>query len=395
VPVSRIYFDHAATTPVDPRVRDAMLPYLEASFGNPDSRSHAYGWEAEEAVAQARERVAALLGAQPDEVVFTSGATEANNFALRGLLRGLGARSGHLVISAIEHSALLAPARSLAREGFELTEVPPDTEGRIDPAAVAGALRPDTRLVSIILANNETGVRQDLASIGEACAARGVFLHTDATQAAGKVPIDVRALGVHLLSCSAHKMHGPKGAGALYARRRTPRVPLAPLIEGGGQERGLRSGTLNVPGIVGFGAACAIAAREMEADAVRVAALRERLETGLLATAPGCWVNGARAPRLPGIANLTFPGLSADALLLGLRNVACSAGSACASARLEPSHVLLAQGLAPEEARSSLRFSLGRTNTAAEVETVIEEVGRTVRDLRAAGGSGMPDAASR
>lgn len=370
----RIYFDNAATTPVDPRVRDAMLPYLGSSCGNPDSRSHPFGWEAEEAVTIARERIAGLLCARPEEVVFTASATEAINLALFGVLRRAGARGGHLLTTAIEHSALLEPARRLRREGFEVTELPPDDQGCVDAARVESALREETLLVSVQHANNEIGVRQDLAAIGAVCARRGLLLHTDATQSFGKVPIDVGACGIHLLSCSAHKIHGPKGVGALYVRQRAPRVSLEPLLYGGGQERGLRPGTLNVPGIVGFGEAARIAQEEMEADASRIEALRLRLERGVVERVPGCRVNGVGAPRLPGIVSLTFPGLSAESLLLGLRGVACSAGSACASARLEPSHVLLALGLPPEEARSSLRFSLGRFNTVAEVDLVIEEL---------------------
>jgi cysteine desulfurase len=368
----RIYFDNAASTEVDPRVREAMLPYLGGTCGNPDSRSHPFGWEAEEAVAVAREQVAALIGAGPDEILFTSGATESNNLALFGILRGVA--TGHLLTTAIEHSALLEPARQYLREGGSVTELAPDAAGRIDPAALRAALRPDTRLVSVQHANNEIGVIQQLAAIGGVCAERGVLLHTDATQSVGKIPIDVRAAGVQLLSCSAHKFHGPKGVGALYVRRRSPRVALRPLLFGGGQERGLRSGTLNVPGIVGMGAAARIAGEEMTADAARVGSLRDRLERGILASAPACFINGVEAERLPGIGNLTFPGISAESLILGLRGVACSAGSACASGRVDPSHVLLALGLAPDRARSSLRFSLGRFNTAEEVDRVIQVV---------------------
>lgn len=384
-----VYFDHAATTPVDPRVRAAMERAWTEAFGNPDSQGHPYGWEAAEMVAMAREQVAALLGARPDEIVFTSGATESNNLALRGLARGRDPSTVHLVISAIEHEALLAPARALRQEGCRVTEVGPEADGRIDPAAIAAALTPGTLLVSVMQANNETGVLQPVESIGAICAARGIVFHTDATQAFGKAgPIDAAAAGIALLSCSAHKIHGPKGVGALYVRRRGVRAVLRPLLEGGGQERGLRSGTLNVPGIVGFGAACALYGAEWEEEAGRVRLLRERLEQEIVRGVSGARIHGAGAPRLPGIANLGFPGdLTADRLQPEIRGVALSAGSACASGRAEPSHVLRAMGMSPAEANAALRFSLGRFSTAAEVDRVIEETIQAAARLRSRPGA--------
>ncbi len=387
-----VYFDNAATTAVDPRVREAMEPALGGACGNPDSQGHAYGWEAEEMVAVARESVARLIGARADEIVFTGSATEANNLALRGMVRGRSPSGVHLVVSQVEHMALLGPARALRDEGSLLTEVPPDADGRIDAARIEAALRPETLLVSVMQANNEIGVVQDLAAIGAICERRGIFFHTDATQAFGKIPIDVETMGIHLLSCSAHKIHGPKGVGALYVRRRSPRVPLRPLVEGGGQERGLRSGTLNVPGIVGLGAACGICAAEMEDEGARVGALRQRLEGGILAGIPGARIHGSAARRLPGITSLGFPpGLTAEAMQPELRGVALSAGSACASGRREPSHVLLAMGRSAEEARRALRYSLGRFNTVAEVDAVIEETIRVASRLRSRPAAGRDD----
>lgn len=373
MPARRIYMDNAATTPLDPRVLEAMLPYFRESYGNPSSRTHPFGWEAEEAVEQAREEAAALIGAQASEITFTSGATESNNLALKGTLSSW-LPGGHLVTTAMEHSAILDPAAGLERRGLRVTRLRPDRDGRIDPAQVAAAISEETRLVSIMLANNETGILQDLEAIGRVCAERGVFLHTDATQAAGKVGLRVRDLGVHLLSFSAHKMYGPKGAGALYVRRKTNRLRLTPQIEGGGQERGLRSGTLNVPALVGFGTACALASAGMASDAARVGRLRDHLESAILERVPEARRNGAAQPRVPGISSLSFAPISGEVLLLALSGVALSAGSACASGSLEPSHVLLSFGLPEAVARNSLRFSLGRFNTAEEVESVIQDV---------------------
>jgi cysteine desulfurase len=378
-----IYFDYAATTPLDPRVLAVMLPYLGDAFGNPDSRSHAFGWEAEEAVTIARERVAALLGATPDEIVFTSGATESLNLALKGLLRASGRRDAHLVTTTIEHAAGREAARAMAGEGFGVTAIRPGAGGHVDPAAVEAAIRPETVLVSVIHGNNEIGTLCDLEAIGSVCARHGVCLHTDATQSCGKVPLNLARAGVHLLSCSSHKICGPKGAGALYVKRQNPRLRLQPLVEGGGQERGLRSGTLNVPAIVGFGEACRIASAEMPEEAVRVARLRDRLETELQGGLDGITVQGTE-PRLPGISNLGFNGVTSEGILLGLRRVALSAGSACASGSLEPSPVLLSLGLEPEQARRAVRFSIGRFSTLEEVDTVVRELRNLIPRLRAA-----------
>jgi cysteine desulfurase len=384
-----IYLDYAATTPLDPRVRDAMLPYFGDAFGNPDSRTHAFGWEAEEAVAVARERVAALLGAVPEEIVFTSGATESVNLALKGLLRGCGRTDAHLVTTTIEHAAGREAARALAREGYGVTPVSPEADGHVDPAAVEAAIRPETVLVSVIHGNNEIGTLSDLAMLGAVCARHGTFLHADATQALGKVPLDPRDAGVHLLSGSSHKICGPKGVGVLFVRGRSPGLSLRPLVDGGGQERGVRSGTLNVPAIVGFGEACRIAAEVMPEESARVADLRQRLEAALRGALAGVTVYG-KDPRLPGISNLGIEGVTAEAVLLGLRGVALSAGSACASGSLAASPVLLALGLEPSQARRAVRVSLGRFTTAAEVDSVIQALVELVPRLRAAVEPGRP-----
>jgi len=377
-----IYLDNAATTRLDPRALEAMLPYLTERFGNPASRTHAFGWEAEEAVEAARRQVAALISADPHDLIFVSGATEANHLALRGVLNGYRTRGRHCVTSAIEHSSVLETADALRSEGFEITSLGVDSEGRVDLAQLEAALRDDTVLVSILHGNNEVGTLQDLAAIGALCRARRVVFHTDATQSFGRVPIDVDAMKIDLLSASAHKIHGPKGCGALFVRRRSPRVALVPDHRGGGQERGLRSGTLNVPAIVGFGAAAALMTPGGD-ETCRIASLRDRLETGVLREVPDARVNGGNAPRLPGISNLTFPGIEGEALLLELRGLAVSTGSACASASLEPSHVLLALGRPESEARSSVRFSLGRFTREDEIDRAIEEVRSAVIRLRA------------
>lgn len=377
-----IYMDNAATTRLDPRVLEAMIPYFTERYGNAASRVHRYGWEAEEAAEIARSQIASAIGADPREIVITSGATESDNLALKGVMAAYRAKGRHLVTTAIEHPAVLDSAKSLAAEGCEVTILPVDSEGRVDPDAVANALRSDTVLVSIIHGNNETGVLQDLPTIAAICRDRGVLMHTDATQTLGKLPLDVNQLGCDLLSMSAHKIHGPKGVGALYIRRRNPRVRLIPEIDGGGHERGLRSGTLNVPGLVGFGAACALTIERREEDPP-IEAMRDRLETVLLERLDGVVRNTPARGRTPHILNLSFRELEGEALLLGMRKVALSSGSACASASLEPSHVLLALGRSAAEARAALRFSLGRFNTADEVEIVIEEVCQVVEELRA------------
>lgn len=377
-----IYLDHHATTPCDPAVVEAMLPWLTRDFGNAASRAHTFGWSADAAVERARRQVAALIGASPKEIVFTSGATEANNLALKGVAETYAARGRHLVTCTTEHKAVLDPCDWLVTRGFEVTRLGVGADGLLDLADLEAALRPDTLLVSVMAANNEIGTLAPLERIGALCRARGVFLHTDAAQAAGKVPLDVHAQRLDLVSFTAHKLYGPKGIGALYVRRRDPQVRLAAQMHGGGHERGLRSGTLPVHQIVGFGEACALAATHLEADATRLSTLRDRL-WAQLREVPGARLNGAAAPRLPGNLNVSFDGVEAEALLIALRPVvALSSGAACASATLEPSHVLRALGLDEERAHGSLRFGLGRGTTDDDVERVATAVVRAVEAVR-------------
>ena len=377
-----IYLDHHATTPCDPAVVEAMLPWLTRDFGNAASRAHAFGWSADAAVERARRQVAALIGASPKEIVFTSGATEANNLALKGVAETYAARGRHLVTCTTEHKAVLDPCDWLVTRGFEVTRLGVGADGLLDLADLEAALRPDTLLVSVMAANNEIGTLAPLERIGALCRARGVFFHTDAAQAAGKVPLDVHAQRLDLVSFTAHKLYGPKGIGALYVRRRDPQVRLAAQMHGGGHERGLRSGTLPVHQIVGFGEACALAATHLEADATRLSTLRDRL-WAQLREVPGARLNGAVAPRLPGNLNVSFDGVEAEALLIALRPVvALSSGAACASATLEPSHVLRALGLDEERAHGSLRFGLGRGTTDDDVERVATAVVRAVEAVR-------------
>jgi cysteine desulfurase len=377
-----IYMDHNATTPVDPRVLEAMLPTLTEQFGNPASAAHPWGWAASRLVERARELVASGVGGRAEEVVFTSGATEANNLAIKGVAHALRARGRHLVTVATEHHAVLDPHRALEREGFEVTVLPVDGVGRVDPGAVVAALRSDTTLVSVMLANNETGVLQPLAEIGRTCRERGVLLLTDATQAVGKIRVDVAELDVDLLSMSAHKLYGPKGVGALWVRRWRPRLHLEPLLDGGGHEGGLRSGTLNVPGIVGFGKAMEIAGELLEGESRREWALVERLRDGILDRLGGVVVNTPPSDRLPNTLSLSFSGVDSGALIAGVKAIAVSSGSACSSARPEPSHVLRALGREPGLAAASLRFSIGRSTTAEDVGTAVDEVARVVGELR-------------
>jgi cysteine desulfurase len=373
-----VYLDHHATTPVDPRVLDAMLPYFTERFGNPHSAQHAYGWAAEQAVGQARAQVAALIGALPEEIVFTSGATEANNLAIRGTAARAGDRR-HIVTCATEHPCVLETCRALRRDGFAVTELPVREDGLLDLERLAGALRPDTGLVSIMSANHEIGVIQPIAAIAKICHARGALLHTDAAQAAGRIPLDVAAFGVDLMSLSAHKLYGPKGIGALFVRRG---LRIAPLFAGGGQERGLRPGTLPTPLCVGFGKACALAQQEMPAEAARVRALRDRMHEGLRQALPDLRLNGASESRLPNNLNLCLPEVDAEDLLAGLPEVALSTGAACASATQEPSPVLRALGLSDEEIQGSVRIGLGRTTTVAEIEFALDRLVTAVRRLR-------------
>lgn len=375
-----IYMDHHATTPVDPRVVSAMSVAFGELFGNPASRQHAYGWEAEKATERARDQVAALMGADGKEIVFTSGATESNNLALKGVADFHQSRGKHIVTVPTEHKAILDPCKRLVNRGFEVSLLPVDASGLVDPDDLAQALRDDTILVSVMAANNEIGVLQPIAELGALCRERGVLFHTDAAQALGKIPLDVDSMNVDLLSASGHKLYGPKGIGALYVRRK-PRVRLSPIIDGGGHERGMRSGTLNVPGILGFGAACEIAGEVMTEEAARLTALRNRLLDGIRPLG-GVHVNGTLERRLPGNLNVSFEGVDGDALLRAIKGVAVSSGSACTSATLEPSHVLRAIGLDEELAHASIRFGLGRSNTEAEVDRVIQMVVDGVARLR-------------
>jgi cysteine desulfurase len=370
---ARIYLDHHATTPVDPAVLQEMLPYFSERYGNPSSRQHSFGEEADRAVQQAREAVAELIAATPPDIVFTSGATESNNLAIRGIARAAG--RGHLVVTEIEHAAVLEPCRSLERDGFAVTRVPVAASGIVGVEAIAAALRPETILVSVMAANNEVGTLQPIAEIGGLCRERGILFHSDAVQAAGRVPVDVDAWGVDLMSLSAHKMYGPKGVGALYVRKaRKPRVRLQPQMEGGGQEKGLRSGTLNVPGIVGLGAASRVAAAALRnGEAKRIGALRDRLLEGLRSRIEGIEVNGALAPRLPGNLHVSISRAEAETLILSLGGrIAISSGAACAEAGGKGSHVLRALGLADDRIYTALRFGIGRFNTASEIDAVVE-----------------------
>lgn len=380
-----VYLDHHATTPVDPAVVGAMLPYLTEKFGNPSSRQHLFGQEAHAAVEEARAQVARLIGAETGDIVFTSGATESDNLAVRGGARAAGARGRHLVTTAIEHPAVLEPARSLEREGFDVTVVGVGPEGVVSPGEIARALRPDTVLVSVMAANNEIGTVQEVAEIGRLCREREILFHTDAVQAIGRVPVSVEAWGADLVSVSAHKMYGPKGVGALYVRRaRRPRIRLQAQAEGGGQEKGLRSGTLNVAGIVGFGEAARLAVEALEAgEPERIAALRDRLLAGLRARLDGVEVNGSMAHRLPGNLHVSISRAEAETLILSLGGrIAISSGAACAEAGGKGSHVLRALGLPDERIYTALRFGLGRFNDAAAIDEAIEALAGAVDAAR-------------
>ncbi|MDW8393156.1 MAG: IscS subfamily cysteine desulfurase [Chitinophagales bacterium] len=377
-----IYLDNSATTPVDPRVLEAMLPYFKEKFGNASSRSHSFGWIAEEAVDYAREQVARLIQADPKEIIFTSGATESNNLALKGVFEMYQSKGNHIITVVTEHKCVLEAARHLERQGAEITYLPVNSKGEIDLSQLEDAIRPTTVLISVMYANNEIGVIHPIREISAIAERHGVLLHTDATQAAGKVPIDVKKEGIHLLSMSAHKMYGPKGVGCLYVRRRNPRVKVTAQMDGGGHERGMRSGTLNVPGIVGFGAACEICGREMKQEAERLSYLRNKLENALLQIEEVA-LNGSTENRLPHLTNLSFKWVEGEGLMMAFnKDIAVSSGSACTSASLEPSYVLKALGLGDELAHSSIRFSLGRFNTEEEIDYTIERVTDAVQRLR-------------
>ena len=378
-----VYLDHNATTPVDPRVLEAMLPYLRDQFGNAASRSHRFGWNAEEAVSLARAQVAQVLGADPKEIVFTSGATESDNTAIIGAARMYADQGRHILTCETEHKAVIDPCQYLERNGYRVTFLKPDATGRVSAAQVAEALRDDTILVSLMYANNEIGTVHPVAEIGALCKEKGVLFHTDATQAFGKLPIDVERMGIDLLSLSAHKIYGPKGVGALYVRRKKPRVRIEPIIHGGGHERGMRSGTLNVPGIVGLGTAARIAQDEMQTEGERLTRLRDRLWTGLSSRLSDIDLNGNPEHRLPNTLNVSFRYVEGESLMMGFDDIAVSSGSACTSASLEPSYVLKALGVGDDLAHSSIRFSLGRFNTEEDIDYTIERVVAAVNHLRA------------
>ncbi|HEY9854126.1 MAG TPA: IscS subfamily cysteine desulfurase [Stenomitos sp.] len=384
-----IYLDNHATTPVDPRVLEAMLPYFTEHFGNPASRNHAFGWAAEEAVEKARVQIARLIGARDErgepsgkEIIYTSGATESINLALKGVAELYHEKGKHLITTAIEHKATLDTCAHLERHGFEVTYLPVDRFGLVDVEAFKAALRPDTILASVIHGNNEIGTLQDVSALGELCRANGTLFHVDAAQTVGKVPLDVNAMKIDLLSISGHKIYGPKGVGALYVRRKNPRVRLAPLIHGGGHERGMRSGTLNVTGIVGLGKACAIAEAELDAEIKRLTDLRDRLYRQITEALDEVYLNGHPTCRLPGNLNMSFAFVEGESLMMGMKGIAVSSGSACTSASLEPSYVLRALGIGDDLAHTSIRFGIGRFNTEAEIDETARVVIEQVRRLR-------------
>ncbi len=377
-----IYLDYQATTPVDKRVLDAMLPYFTDAFGNAASRSHAFGWKAEEAVDLSREQIASLINATAKEVVFTSGSTEAINLAMKGVGDMYGAKGKHMITSLAEHKAVLDTAKHLEKEGFEVTYLKPDATGKVTAEQVAEAIREDTILVSLMWANNEVGTINPIREIGAVCRERGVLFFTDATQAVGKIPVDVEADNIDMLCLSGHKVYGPKGVGCLYVRRRKPRVRLVAQMDGGGHERGMRSGTLNVPGIVGLGAACAVAEQDLEKDIAHANALRERFESKIFAALDYVEINGDENARLPGCSNLSFAYVEGESLIMGFKDLAVSSGSACTSASLEPSHVLQCMGVGDELAHSSIRFGFGRLTTEEDIDFAANQVIEAVKKLR-------------
>jgi len=377
-----IYMDNNATTRTDPRVVAAMLPYFTEMYGNAASRNHAFGWKAEEAVEQAREQIASLIGAGAKEIIFTSGATESNNLAIKGVASMYKKKGNHIITAITEHKAVIDPCKRLERDGYHVTFLPVDKYGQVSAEQIGAALTDKTILVSIMAANNEIGSLQPIKAIGKLCKQKGVLFHTDAVQAVGKVPVDVEEMGIDLLSMSAHKIYGPKGVGALYVRRKDPRVRLDPLIDGGGHERGMRSGTLAVTNIVGMGMAAELCRKELDAEAKRLIGLRERLKAGIESQLSDVYLNGHPTERLPGNLNLSFAFVEGEAMMMGIKDVAVSSGSACTSASLEPSYVLKALGVGDELAHSSIRFGLGRFNTQEEVDFVIDDVVRAVNHLR-------------
>lgn len=377
-----VYFDNHATTPVDPRVLGAMLPYFTERFGNAASRNHSFGWSAEEAVENGRAQIAKLIGATPKEIIFTSGATESNNLAIKGAAEMYREKGNHIITQATEHKAVLDTCKRLEKYGYQVTYLPVEKDGRINLDDLRRAITDKTILISIMYANNEIGVIQPIAEIGKIAKEKGVFFHVDGVQAAGKIPVDVNKDNIDLLSISAHKMYGPKGVGALYVRRRNPRVQLSAIIDGGGHERGMRSGTLNVPGIVGFGMACEIAQKEMPEESVRLRGLRDRLKDKLFAKLDELFINGSMEHRLPHNLNVSFAYVEGESLLMGINDVAVSSGSACTSATLEPSYVLKALGVGEDLAHTSIRFGLGRFNSEEEVDYVADRLVQVVTRLR-------------
>ncbi|MGH7780042.1 MAG: IscS subfamily cysteine desulfurase [Candidatus Binataceae bacterium] len=378
-----IYMDNHATTPCDRRVLDAMLPYFTEKFGNAASRNHSFGWEAEEGVDKARNQIATLIGAKSKEIIFTSGATESDNLAIKGVLEFYKDKGNHIISCVTEHKAVLDSCRALERLGkATVTYLPVDKYGMVDPDAVRRAITDKTVLVSIMYANNEIGTIHPVREIGKIAKEKGIVFHCDAVQAVGKIPVDVEKDGIDLLAMSGHKIYGPKGVGALYVRSKGPRVRLTPIIDGGGHERGMRSGTLNVTGIVGFGAACEIAGKEMSEEAARMIELRNRLQAGIFERLDEVYVNGHPTERLPGNLNVSFAYVEGESLLMGISDIAVSSGSACTSATLEPSYVIRALGINEELAHSSIRFGLGRFNTADEVDYVSDRVSKEVKRLR-------------
>ena len=377
-----IYMDNQATTALDPRVLEAMLPYFTEKFGNAASRNHEFGWKAEEAVENARAQIARLIRATPREIVFTSGATESDNLAIKGVAESYRAKGNHIITQATEHKAVLDSCKRLEKYGYEVTVLPVAHDGLIDLNELRRAITPKTILLSVMYANNEIGVIQPIAEVGKIAKEHKILFHVDAVQAVGKIPVDVQRDSIDLLSISAHKLYGPKGIGALYVRRKDPRVEISPTIDGGGHERGMRSGTLNVPGIVGLGKACELCQKEMPEEGPRLARLRDKLKDAITASLDGTGVNGSMTHRLPNNLNLSFSGVEGDALLMGINDVAVSSGSACTSAMIEPSYVLRALGVSDELSHSSIRFGLGRFNTEEEVLYVADRVIETVKRLR-------------
>jgi cysteine desulfurase len=377
-----IYMDNHATSPMDPRVLEAMLPYFSQKFGNAASRNHSFGWEAEQAVENAREQIAKLIGASAREIIFTSGATESNNLAIKGIAEMYKERGNHIITQVTEHKAVLDTCKRLEKYGYRVTYLPVKADGLIDLDDLKRAIDDKTILVTIMAANNEIGVVQPIAEIGKICHEKGIIFHTDGVQAVGKIPVDVQAMNIDVLSLTAHKIYGPKGVGALYVRRRNPRVQISAQIDGGGHERGMRSGTLNVAGIVGLGKACEIAGEEMAAESARLQTMRDHLRQRLESVIDYVEVNGSWEHRLPGNLNMSFIYVEGESLLMGINDVAVSSGSACTSATLEPSYVLKALGLGDDVAHSSIRFGLGRFNTMAEVDYVADKVTSVVLRLR-------------